>query len=139
MSYAQTSTRKWCNFKSCSSLCMRIWFMVILWYIKISANSTTKHETSSVVEKMGKKCCWYSAGDFVIASFTHGRGQCSICLARFDGNHLNEGHFINSVYQSDYLNFHYANWILLKISRKRPYYNYVSHETRIDYHASIKR
>ena len=48
----------------------------------------------------------------MIASFTHGRGQCSICLARFDGNHLNEGHFINSVYQSDYLNFHYANWVL---------------------------
>ena len=90
---------------------------------KFSANSTTKHGTSSVVEKMGKKCCWYSAGDFVIASFTHGRGQCSIYLARFDGNHLNEGHFINSVYQSDYLNFHYANWVLLRISRKRTYYN----------------
>ncbi|WP_223902322.1 hypothetical protein [Lactobacillus laiwuensis] len=28
--------------------------MVILWYIKISANSTTKHETLSIVEKVGK-------------------------------------------------------------------------------------
>ena len=82
MSYAQTSTRKWCNFKSCSFLCIPIWFMVILWYIKISANLTTKHETLSIVEKVSKKCRWYSAGDFVIASFTHGHGQYSIYLPR---------------------------------------------------------
>ena len=57
-----------------------------LWWFcdisKISANSTTKHETSSIVEKVSKKCRWYSAGDFVIASFTHGHGQYSIYLPR---------------------------------------------------------
>ena len=42
--------------------------------------------------KSGQKYCWYSAGDFIIASFTHGHGQCSICLAGFDGNCLNKGH-----------------------------------------------
>ena len=67
-----------------------------LWWFcdisKISANSTTKHETSSIVEKVSKKCRWYSAGDFVIASFTHGHGQCSNCLAGFDGNCLNKSH-----------------------------------------------
>ena len=80
----------------------------LLWFCgisKFSANSTSKHETSSVVEKMGKKCCWYSAGDFVITSFTHGRGQCSICLARFDGNHLNEGHFIIAFISQTILTF----------------------------------
>ena len=57
-----------------------------LWWFcdisKISANLTTKHETSSIVEKVSKKCRWYSAGDFVIASFTHGHGQYSIYLPR---------------------------------------------------------
>ena len=92
MSYAQTLTIKWCNFKSCSFLCIWIRFIVILWYIKISANLTTKNETSSIVEKVSKKCRWYSAGDFVIASFTHGHGQCSNCLAGFNGNCLNKSH-----------------------------------------------
>ncbi len=41
----------------------------------------------------------------MITSFTHGRGQCSICLARFDGNHLNEGHFIIAFISQTILTF----------------------------------
>lgn len=92
MSYAQTLTRKWCNFKSCSFLCMRIWFMVILWYIKNFCKFNYEAWNIEHCWKSGQKYCWYSAGVFIIASFTHGRGQCSNCLAGFDGNCLNKSH-----------------------------------------------
>lgn len=93
-----------------------------LWWFRgitqIDANSLTGHEALGIVEKTGKNVNNIHPGDFVIVPFTHGCGKCAACLAGFDGNCLNKGNFKNDGYQAEYLNFHNADWALVKIPGK---------------------
>lgn len=93
-----------------------------LWWFRgitqIDANSLTGHEALGIVEKTGKNVNNIHPGDFVIVPFTHGCGKCAACLAGFDGNCLNKGNFKNGGYQAEYLNFHNADWALVKIPGK---------------------
>ena len=44
------------------------------------------HEAIGIVEEVGDDVTTVKAGDFVIAPFTHGCGQCDACRAGFDGS-----------------------------------------------------
>lgn len=69
---------------------------------------------------MGSDITTVKPGDFVIAPFTHGCGHCQACLAGFDGtcdNHKGATNWSNG-FQSEYINFHYGNWALVKIPGK---------------------
>ena len=93
-----------------------------LWWFRgitqIDANSLTGHEALGIVEKTGKNVNNIHPGDFVIVPFTHGCGKCAACLAGVDGNCLNKDNFKNGGYQAEYLNFHNADWALVKIPGK---------------------
>ncbi len=55
-------------------------------------------------------------GDFVIAPFTHGCGECDACRAGYDGTcdrHI--GTNWSDGVQAEYMRFEYANWALVKI------------------------
>lgn len=86
-------------------------------------NTTTGHEAIGIVEKVGTNVTNIKPGDFVIAPFTHGCGHCAACLAGFDGNCLNQGNDTNGGYQGEYLEFHNANWALVKIPGKPQNYS----------------
>ena len=44
------------------------------------------HEAIGIVEEIGEAITTVKPGDFVIAPFTHGCGQCDACRAGFDGS-----------------------------------------------------
>ena len=44
------------------------------------------HEAIGIVEEVGEEVTTVKPGDFVIAPFTHGCGQCDACCAGFDGS-----------------------------------------------------
>lgn len=78
------------------------------------------HEAIGIVEETGEKITTVKPGDFVIAPFTHGCGQCQACRDGFDGtcdNHPAPTNWSNG-FQSQYLRFHYANWALVKVPGK---------------------
>lgn len=74
------------------------------------------HEAIGIVEAVGEKVTTVKPGDFVIAPFTHGCGECDACRAGFDGScdhHI--GHNFSGGVQAEYMRFHYSNWALIKI------------------------
>lgn len=74
------------------------------------------HEAIGIVEEVGEAVTTVKAGDFVIAPFTHGCGDCDACRAGYDGTcdrHIGNN-WSNGV-QAEYMRFEYANWALVKI------------------------
>ena len=64
------------------------------------------HEAIGIVEEIGEAITTVKPGDFVIAPFTHGCGECDACRAGYDGT---------GGVQAEYIRFHFANWALVKI------------------------
>ena len=74
------------------------------------------HEAIGIVEEVGENITTVKPGDFVIAPFTHGCGQCDACRAGFDGSCDNHpGNNWSGGVQAEYIRFHFANWALVKI------------------------
>ena len=74
------------------------------------------HEAIGIVEEVGGQVTTVKPGDFVIAPFTHGCGQCDACRAGFDGSCDNHsGNNWSEGVQAEYIRFHFANWALVKI------------------------
>ena len=74
------------------------------------------HEAIGIVEEVGGAVTTVKVGDFVIAPFTHGCGDCDACRAGYDGTcdrHIGNN-WSNGV-QAEYMRFEYANWALVKI------------------------
>ena len=74
------------------------------------------HEASGIVAEVGDAVTTVKAGDFVIAPFTHGCGDCDACRAGYDGTcdrHI--GNNWSDGVQAEYMRFEYANWALVKI------------------------
>ena len=79
-------------------------------------HSNSGHEAIGIVEEVGDDVTTVKAGDFVIAPFTHGCGQCDACRAGFDGSCDNHpGNNWSGGVQAEYIRFHFANWALVKI------------------------
>ena len=77
------------------------------------------HEAIGIVEEIGEAITTVKPGDFVIAPFTHGCGQCDACRSGFDGScdrHI--GNNFSGGVQAEYIRFHFANWALVKIPRQ---------------------
>lgn len=75
------------------------------------------HEALGIVEEIGPDITTVKPGDFVIVPFTHGCGECDACRAGFDGTcdrHQGITNWSNG-FQSEYINFHYGNWALVKV------------------------
>ncbi|KXU16760.1 Alcohol dehydrogenase [Streptococcus oralis] len=75
------------------------------------------HEAIGIVEEVGAAITTVKAGDFVVAPFTHGCGQCDACRAGFDGScdrHQGGDNFSGGV-QAEYIRFQHAEWSLIKI------------------------
>ncbi|WP_201346832.1 alcohol dehydrogenase catalytic domain-containing protein, partial [Lactobacillus nasalidis] len=81
-----------------------------------SANSG--HEAIGIVVETGSAITTVKPGDFVIAPFTHGCGQCPACRAGFDG--ACQGHTDNfsGENQAEYIRFQHGQWALVKIPGK---------------------
>ncbi|BAQ24490.1 zinc-binding dehydrogenase [Streptococcus troglodytae] len=74
------------------------------------------HEAIGIVEEVGSSVTTVKPGDFVIAPFTHGCGECDACRAGFDGScdrHVSDNW--SSGVQAEYIRFQYADWALVKI------------------------
>lgn len=76
------------------------------------------HEAIGIVEEAGKDITSVKPGDFVIAPFTHGCGQCRACLAGFDGVCMNHSDNFSNGNQAEYIRFQHAQWALVKIPGK---------------------
>lgn len=75
------------------------------------------HEALGIVEEIGPDITTVKPGDFVIVPFTHGCGECDACRAGFGGTcdrHQGTTNWSNG-FQSEYINFHYGNWALVKV------------------------
>ena len=84
---------------------------------KETHSENTGHEAIGIVQEIGSAITTVKPGDFVIAPFTHGCGECDACRSGFDGTcdrHLGGSNWSNG-FQSEYIRFHYANWALIKI------------------------
>ena len=74
------------------------------------------HEAIGIVEEVGEAVTTVKAGDFVIAPFTHGCGDCDACRAGYDGTcDRHVGNNWSDGVQAEYMRFKYANWALVKI------------------------
>ena len=74
------------------------------------------HEAIGIVEEVGDAVMTVKAGDFVIAPFTHGCGDCDACRAGYDGTcDRHVGNNWSDGVQAEYMRFKYANWALVKI------------------------
>ena len=74
------------------------------------------HEAIGIIEEVGENVTTVKSGDFVIAPFTHGCGECDACRAGYDGTcdrHI--GTNWSGGVQAEYIRFHFANWALVKI------------------------
>lgn len=81
-----------------------------------SGHLNSGHEAIGIVEEIGEKITTVQPGDFVIAPFTHGCGQCRACRAGFDGScDRHEGNNWSFGVQAEYIRFSFANWSLVKI------------------------
>ena len=81
-----------------------------------SGHQNSGHEAIGIVEEIGEAITTVKPGDFVIAPFTHGCGECDACRAGYDGTcdrHI--GTNWSGGVQAEYIRFHYANWALVKI------------------------
>ena len=81
-----------------------------------AGHQNSGHEAIGIIEEIGEAITTVKPGDFVIAPFTHGCGQCDACRAGYDGTcdrHI--GNNWSDGVQAEYIRFHYANWALVKI------------------------
>ena len=79
-------------------------------------HSNSGHEAIGIVKEVGEAVTTVKPGDFVIAPFTHGCGECDACRAGYDGTcdrHI--GNNWSGGVQAEYIRFHFANWALVKI------------------------
>lgn len=83
--------------------------------LQSQGSENSGHEVIGIVDSIGKAITTVKPGDFVIASFVHGDGQCRACLAGFDG--VCQGHSDNfsSGYQAEYVRFQHGQWALVKV------------------------
>ncbi|MCH4168931.1 MAG: zinc-dependent alcohol dehydrogenase family protein [Streptococcaceae bacterium] len=90
------------------------------WYRGISKKSSgpVGHEAIGVIESVGSAVKNFKKGDFVIIPFTHGCGQCRICLAGFEANCPNVESDYHVGYQAEYLRAINADGALVKIPGK---------------------
>ncbi|CAK1229990.1 zinc-binding dehydrogenase [Fructobacillus fructosus] len=90
-----------------------------LWFYrgisKRESGSQVGHEAIGIVEEVGAGVTNIKPGDFVIAPFTHGCGECQACLAGFDGDCLDPNKGGSTGYQAEYIGFKNADWALVKI------------------------
>lgn len=74
------------------------------------------HEAIGIVEEIGEGITTVKPGDFVIAPFTHGCGECNACRAGYDGTcDCHVGNNWSDGVQAEYMRFEFANWSLIKI------------------------
>ena len=81
-----------------------------------AGHQNSGHEAIGIVEEIGEAITTVKPGDFVIAPFTHGCGECDACRAGYDGTcdrHI--GTNWSDGVQAEYIRFHFANWALVKI------------------------
>ncbi|RSI15262.1 Formaldehyde dismutase [Streptococcus sanguinis] len=81
-----------------------------------AGHQNSGHEAIGIIEEIGDAVTTVKPGDFVIAPFTHGCGQCDACRAGFDGtcdSHI--GNNWSDGVQAEYMRFEFANWALIKI------------------------
>lgn len=76
------------------------------------------HEAIGIVESVGSAITSVIPGDFVIAPFTHGCGQCRACVAGYDGSCMQHADNFTSGAQAQYLRFQHAQWSLIKVPGK---------------------
>ena len=74
------------------------------------------HEAIGIVEEIGEGITTVKPGDFIIAPFTHGCGECDACRAGYDGTcDRHVGNNWSDGVQAEYMRVEYANWSLVKI------------------------
>ena len=81
-----------------------------------AGHQNSGHEAIGIVEEIGEAITTVKQGDFVIAPFTHGCGECDACRAGYDGTcdrHI--GTNWSDGVQAEHIRFHFANWALVKI------------------------
>jgi alcohol dehydrogenase, zinc-containing len=67
------------------------------------------HEAIGIVEEIGEGITTVKPGDFVIAPFTHGCGECDACRAGYDGTcDRHVGNNWSDGVQAEYMRFEYA-------------------------------
>ncbi len=82
-------------------------------------HSNSGHEAIGIVEEVGEEVTTVKPGDFVIAPFTHGCGQCDACRAGFDGSCDNHpGNNWSGGVQAEYIRFHLAQAVLSQAEEK---------------------
>ena len=52
-----------------------------------AGHQNSGHEAIGIVEEIGEAITTVKPGDFVIAPFTHGCGECDACRAGYDGTY----------------------------------------------------
>ncbi len=70
---------------------------------KEAHSENTGHEAIGIVQEIGSAITTVKPGDFVIAPFTHGCGECDACRSGFDGTcdrHLGGSNWSNG-FQSE--------------------------------------
>lgn len=81
-----------------------------------AGHGNSGHEAIGIVEEVGEGITTVKPGDFVIAPFTHGCGECDACRSGFDGScDRHPGNNWSGGVQAEYIRFHFANWALVKI------------------------
>lgn len=80
-----------------------------------SGTENSGHEAIGIVEKVGKDITTVKPGDFVIAPFTHGCGQCRACRAKFDGVCMSHDDNFSFGNQAEYIRFQHGQWALIKV------------------------
>ena len=76
------------------------------------------HEAIGIVEEVGEAVTSVKPGDFVIAPFTHGCGECRACRAGYDGSCMAHADNFSWGAQGQYIRFQHAQWALVKIPGK---------------------
>ena len=76
------------------------------------------HEAIGIVEEVGGAVTSVKPGDFVIAPFTHGCGECRACRAGYDGSCMAHADNFTMGAQGQYIRFQHAQWALVKIPGK---------------------
>ena len=74
-----------------------------------AGHQNSGHEAIGIVEEIGEAITTVKPGDFVIAPFTHGCGECDACRAGYDGTcdrHI--GTNWSDGVQAEYMRFEYA-------------------------------
>ena len=82
---------------------------------KAEHSENSGHEAIGIVEEVGSDITTVKPGDFVIAPFTHGCGECPACLAGFDGDCQNHTDNFSNGNQAEYIRFQHGQWALIKV------------------------